>query len=76
MDPVVNNGLISCHKNYGPVFGGAGADLLISDKCNIEPNSSIFFPNNYNGENKEYPKNQETLELFTGNKVGNKFRVD
>ena len=47
---------IQCHPEYGPVFG-SGADLAISDECNINFESCVNFPYSYNYKNN-YKYNQ------------------
>ncbi|XP_035789422.1 uncharacterized protein LOC118465356 [Anopheles albimanus] len=41
---------ICYHPNCGPIFG-AGADLLISDNCNVNTESYSNFPHSYDGPN-------------------------
>ena len=42
---LVNNG------KWGPCFGD---DLQLSDKCNVNKNSNIYFPTHYNFTSKPY----------------------
>ena len=57
----LKNKAICCFKGYGPTFGG-GYDLLIGDKSNEMPNTTSYFPRNF-----EYPNmNKFNKRDFTG----------
>lgn len=55
---------IQCNPSYGPVFG-SGADLAITDECNINRGSCLNFPFSYNYKNP-YKFNQETWTALSG----------
>ncbi len=57
----LKNKAICCFKSYGPTFG-RGYDLLIGDKSNELPNTTSYFPRNF-----EHPAgNNFNKRDFTG----------
>ena len=64
---------IQCHPDYGPVFG-SGADLAVSDQCNINDDSCVRFPCSYNYKS-HYSFNQEAWTALCGVKSGKTFKV-
>ncbi len=64
---------IQCIPSYGPVFGG-GADLAVSDKCNVNNNSCTNFSYSYNYKDK-YQYGQEAWTALCGTTSGKYFKV-